>query len=119
MSINTNIEKKDGYIHFILKGEFPGLKILDGFDKIIEASEKFDVKNILLDIRNFDYEISGIESYHIGEYISNKYGINMIKIACLRNKNKQDDFTEIVARNRGANFKLFTDEYEAINWLKD
>ena len=47
------------------------------------------------------------------------YNIEMIKIACLRNKNKRDDFTEIVARNRGANFRLFTDEYEAINWLKD
>jgi len=119
MGINTNIEKKDGYIHFKIEGEYPGLQILNGIDQILEAANKYQINNILLDIRNLEYSLSSIDSFNIGEYIAKTYSDKLIKIACLRDKYKEDDFTEIVAINRGANFHLFNDENNAINWLKD
>ncbi len=118
MGIKTFIEKKDGYIHFILEGDFPGLEILDGFDQIVKASDEYNIKNILLDIRNFQYDLTNMESFSIGEYIAKTYGDKILKIACLRNISKDDNFTEVVAKNRGANFYFFNDEADAINWLK-
>lgn len=117
MDINTEITKKDSYIHFKLNGEFPGIEILTGFDKIIESSEKYNIKNILLDIRNFNYDLSNMDSFNIGQYIANTYSEYKLKIACLRKKDKKNDFTETVAINRGAFFKLFNNEKEAIDWL--
>ena len=119
MGIETTAEKKENYIHFTLKGDFPGMEILNGFDKIIEVSNKFKIKNVLLDIREFNYDLTDFERYSIGEYISKNYGKNLIKIACLRKRNKKEDFTSIVAKNRGASFNFFNDEIKAINWLKE
>lgn len=59
-----------------------------------------------------------MESFQIGEYLSKAYKSNLIKIACLRETSKKDDFTEVVANNRGADFKLFNNEKDAIKWLK-
>lgn len=123
MEIEKLIEKKNGYIHFKLKGTFQGLKIdkeiINVFSKIVESAVKYDCLRILLDAKDLDYKIDNIERYKIGEYIANIYKKNLIRIACLRCVNINDDFTEIVAKNRGANFKFFNDELEAINWLKN
>jgi hypothetical protein len=119
MGVETEVEKKEDYIHFKLKGEFPGLQILNGMDMIIEVTRKYKIFNILLDIRDFNYDLSGMESFSVGEYISKTYSNDLIRIACLRNLDKKDDFTEIVAQNRGAVFKLFNNESEAISWLKE
>lgn len=117
MGIITEVENKIDYIHFKLKGEFPGLEILNGFDKIVEANKEFNIKNILLDIRDFDYDLSYMENYTIGEYIAKTYSRYGLKVACLKKKVK-DKFTETVAVNRGAFFKMFDCENEAIDWLK-
>ena len=118
MVIETLVENKVDYIHFRLKGEFPGLDVLNGFDKIVEANRKFNINNILLDIREFDYDLSDMESFTIGEYIAKNYRETGLKVACLRSPNKNNDFTETVAVNRGVSFKLFNEEDQAIKWLK-
>ena len=118
MGIETEIENKIDYIHFKLKGEFPGVQILNGFDKLVESSKEFNIKKILLDIRDFDYNLSYLESFNIGEYIAKTYNKYFLKVACLRNLNKKDNFTETVAVNRGAFFRFFNDENKAIDWLK-
>jgi hypothetical protein len=122
MSINTDIQLKNDYIHFKINGVFSGLdidtKILDIFHKVVEYAEKYNCFRVLLDATELDYEIGVDEEYKIGEFIANIYRKNLIRIACLRTSDKKDDFTEIVAYNRGASFKFFYDENEAVNWLK-
>ena len=123
MGIEKFIEKKKDYIHIKLKGIFQDVEIdkeiINVFSKIIESSMKYDCFRILLDATDLNYEIDNIERYKIGEYIANVYKKDHIRIACLRSLNIKDDFTEIVATNRGAYFKFFNNETEAINWLKN
>ncbi len=119
MGVEVECKKKEGYIHLKLKGEFPGVQILTGFDKILDFVKKYGIAKVLLDIRSFDYELSELESFSIGEYISKTYMNDLIKIACLRSLSKKNDFTETVAVNRGATFKLFDNENNAISWLKE
>jgi len=123
MGFEKKKEKKEGYIHFRLKGVFKGFEIdkeiIDVFYKIEESAKRYDCLNVLLDATELDYEIDNTERYKIGEYVANIYRRNLIRIACLRCSNMKDDFTEIVAVNKGAIFKFFNDEKEAVNWLKD
>ncbi len=123
MGVEKLIEKKKDYIHIKLKGLFQDVgidkEIINVFSKIVESAMKYDCYRILLDATELNYEIDNIERYKIGEYIANVYKKNQIRIACLRCLNMKDDFTEIVATNRGAYFKFFNNEKEAINWLKN
>ena len=123
MSIKTTSEKKDEYIHFRVKGVFQSLDIdrplIDVFYEIVESADRYDCFKVLLDASELDYQIETIQKNKIGEFVANICNKNLIKIACLRNSIHIDDFTELVARNRGADFKFFDDEKEAINWLKD
>jgi len=123
MSIGTTFEKKDEYIHFRVKGVFQGLdidrQIIDVFYELVGSADRFDCFKVLLDASELDYQIETIEKNKIGEFIANICNKNLIKIACLRSSVHIDDFTELVAHNRGADFKFFNDEKEAINWLKD
>ena len=123
MGFETEIEKMDEHIHFRLKGDFTGFEIdkelIDVFYKIEESVNRYNCFNVLLDATELDYKIRTNERYKIGEFIANLYRKNFIKIACLRSSDKKDDFTEIVATNRGAVFKLFNNDKEAIKWLKD
>jgi len=116
MGFETEIEKKGGYIHFRLKGVFKGFEIdkeiIDVFYKIEESSKRYDCLKVLLDATELDYEIDNTERYKIGEYVANIYRKNLIRIACLRCSNMKDDF-------KGAIFKFFNDENEAVKWLKD
>jgi hypothetical protein len=119
MGIEFEIDKKEDYIHIKYNGEFPVIQIFDRFDKIIDHANEFNVSKVLLDLRYFDYELTNMESFHIGEYISKAYKSNLIKIACLRDASKKDDFTEFVTTNSGADFRLFNNEKDAIKWLKN
>ncbi len=106
-----------------MKGIFEGFdvnkELLDVFGKLVETVKKYDCLRVLIDASDLDYEISNFQKYKIGDYISKIFRKELIRIACLRCSDKKDDFTEIVATNRGAVFKLFNDKKEAINWLKD
>jgi hypothetical protein len=117
MGVETEVIKKGDYIHFKLSGEFPGKNILKDFDQILQASDNYNCSTILLDCINFKYELTTYDRYEIGEYIADTYGKKHLKIAFLGNPDVVDSFTETVAQNRGANFRMFTKEQEAIDWL--
>ena len=59
-----------------------------------------------------------MKRFDISEYwVKISRGTDYIKTAVLGDGEKMDKFTENVIVNRGGNFKLFTDEQDAINWL--
>ena len=123
MVIEKEIIKKDYYIHFKVKGVFEksdfDKELIDVFYKIEESANDFNCLRILLDATELEYNISDTERYRIGDMIANMFNKNLIRIACLRCRNIINDFTEIVAFNKGAVFKFFNDEKEAIKWLSE
>jgi len=117
MGVETEVIKKDNYIHFKITGDYPGKEVFKDFDQIIEASNKYDCPIILLDCTDFKYELSTYDRYEIGEYIAETYGSKHLKIALVGNPKNTDPFTETVAQNRGANFRMFSEQEKAIKWL--
>jgi len=121
MVIAKEIRKMDGYIDFKVKGVFENSnfnkELLDVFYTIEDSSNRYDCPRVLLDATNLDYNISDIDRFRIGKMIAEIYQKNLIRIACLRCENIINDFTEIVAYNRGAYFKFFKDRDDAIKWL--
>jgi hypothetical protein len=122
MGVKTEIENKGGYINFRVIGDYNGLDfdldLKDAFGKVVESANRLNSTNVLLDIRKLDYKIDVLERYKIGEAISDIFRKNLIRIACLRCSDNNDDFAEVVANNRGAIFKFFAKEKDAIKWLK-
>ena len=122
MVLIKDVIKKDDYLHIIIKGVFDknfDEELVDCFKIIYESVKKFDCYRVLLDAVDLDYKIDYIQRYRIGEMIGNLYKKDLIRIACLRCLDKKDDFTEIVAHNKGAIFKFFNDKKEAIDWLSN
>jgi len=123
MGLEADIENREGFIHFRVKGVFKHSEInselIDVFGKMVESVKQYDCFRVLLDTRELDYEINVLERFKIGEYISKIWRKEFIEIACLRCADKTDDFTETVATNRGSVFKFFNNEKESIDWLKE
>ena len=75
----------------------------------------------MLDIRELDLKLgafSTLDGYDIGEYFANLSVLPVkIKVAVLAKDAQIDRFIEIVAKNIGALFELFTSKEEAVSWL--
>lgn len=117
MGVETEVTKKEDYIYFKIKGDYSWKNERPKFDEIVKASDNLNCETILLDCREINYDVSTFDRYEIGEYIAENYGERNLKIALLGNPKKLDRFTETVAQNRGANFRMFTEENEALKWL--
>jgi len=122
MMVNKEVKKMDGYIDFKVEGVFENSnfnkELIELFYMIEDSAFKYNCTKVLLDAKDLDYNINDFDRYRIGEMIASFYKKNFIRIACLRCKDIINDFTEVVAYNRGAYFKFFNDKKEAINWLK-
>ena len=119
MNLILNYEKKLSYIYFKAKGKyFEGeeSKILDQF---IQKCKEYNCYRLLLNCEDVDFNVRTMNNFIIGTKIAEKCGKpgEMIKIACVRGSKLTDYFIETVAVNRGASFRIFSDENEAIEWL--
>jgi hypothetical protein len=69
-------------------------------------------------IRGFNYYLGTFERFNLSEYwVDICRDSGYIKTAILGLERKMDKFSETVINNRGFEFRLFTDEKEAVNWL--
>lgn len=121
MDIDINFHEKDNYL-FI---KFQGVFIFDNkilLDKTMpQALQKYSCAKVLLDIRELDIKLgtfSTLDGYAIGEYFAS-LSVTPVKIksAVLAKEAQIDHFIEIVAKNRGAFFEVFTSKEEAVSWL--
>lgn len=94
-------------------------EMVEFFGMILEYVKKYDVKKILINAKGLDYTIFTKERFAIGEYVAKICTKYNIKIAGIRNSKQTDNFTEIVADNRGANVGFFDSKEEAVKWLLD
>ena len=80
----------------------------------IEA-EKLKAKRILLNLRDLSSPLSEMNRFYAGELLASVLG--KYKIAGFAQTEKINRFGENVAVNRGARFKMFANEPDAIDWL--
>ena len=123
MSLTIKSEEKDGYLQITCHGVYELNYILNVFEDAFRLAEESNNKYLLLDIR----EITGItpstiDRFEIGRLVAEiqRSLITFIQIAVVGNEPMIDPqrFGEIVALNRGAVGKVFTDLDQAIVWIK-
>lgn len=123
MSIETRHEIEGPYIHFYCEGPFEMDAVLEVFSNVFNLASEKELGAILVD----GMEMHGVppktyDRYKMGEYIAElcrNYG-RPVRIAVAGKVPLVDPerFGETVARNRGANGRVFTDLEEAKAWLK-
>ena len=112
------IEQNNEYLLF----KFTGMYSLTEAEELVKKmhgqclERKFD--KLLADITEIEGVIPNMDRFSIGESIAEVFKHNF-KSALLAKKDLINYFTENVAVNRGARFKIFSDEAEAIAWLME
>jgi hypothetical protein len=118
--MKISFEKKDGYIHFKIKGEFKESKDFSKIKNLGEISKKYGFSTILVDVIKLNYNFDTLKRFQLSEYwVKICRDLGFIKTAILGNEDKMDKLSENVIINRGFDFRLFTDEKLAVDWLKN
>ena len=91
-------------------------------DEAFDIAAKKNRRNILIDARKVHGRVPTIlDRYDIGVNLARAWleQLPRVRIALLGHEPliHPDRFGEIVARNRGADTRVFTDEAEAMRWL--
>ena len=107
----------EDYILFELSGEFE-FKYLENIFSVIKnrCSDNNKNKAMINCQKTINMFSSEIQRFYIGKTIAAKLGRGT-KLAAVISVQKFNKFGEMVARNRGANMKVFTTREEAKNWL--
>ena len=85
-------------------------------EELKNKSEEFEKKIILIDAHELTLPNTEFVRFSTGEKIAALFSYSY-KIAVISQPEKTNKFTETVAVNRGANFKVFYSESEAKEWL--
>ena len=118
MNIDIKFHETENYLDFKYQGELVFNKELLKDQSMLQALQKYNCSKVLLDIRELDVTISVFDRRAVGEYFANlTHSPVKIKVAVLAQVGLIDGFVEIVAKNCGALFEVFTDKWTAIDWL--
>ena len=119
MKINYSFEKRNFYIYLTLTGNFNMNEVLSFGGIIKEKCHEENTYKILVDSLELEQmNLSTTDRFRIGEKVASEFG-SAFKMASVIKKENIDsnNFGDIVALNRGANFKSFDDIESAKAWL--
>jgi hypothetical protein len=118
MHVAMEYHGKEDYLHVVYSGELTFHKKLLEDQSMLQALQKYKCSKVLLDIRQLKVAITTMDRYVVGEYFGKlTHSPAQIKTAILAQAGRIDGFVEIVAKNRGAMFEVFTDKETAVDWL--
>jgi hypothetical protein len=110
------------YVEFACAGIFSRSEAFRVNDEAFRRAAAENRRNILIDARRVVGRVPTIlDRYEIGVNLAQSYleQLPRIRLALLGHEPMihPDRFGEIVARNRGADARVFTDEADALQWL--
>jgi hypothetical protein len=85
-------------------------------DRVVAESESRGIARVLVDGREVPPPVSTADKYDLGVAAARALD-GRIKLAVVALPVNVDHFFETVARNRGADVLVFTDETAALKWL--
>lgn len=113
--------EKDGQ-QFILEltGSYNFKEAVEQFDDIGNYYNNNKFNKLLIDLSEIEGNIPIIDRFNLGEIFVKKLA-PLDKTAIISNQSlaSPDNFFQTVARNRGANVKIFMDKKEASDWLDE
>lgn len=114
--MNISFEESSGYLLIKISGEWTEESMRGDIDAAHNAAVKCNVTKLLFDCRNLSNPKSEMLRFYAGKHLSHVLGYPY-KIAAIVNKEMYNKFAENVAKNRGANVKVFFQEMPAVEWL--
>jgi hypothetical protein len=89
-------------------------------DGMTELAQQTGIQCRLLDVRGMPNQMSVVVNYDLAYKEMDELQINRsMKLACLvLPTDNQHDFVSTAIKNAGFNYRVFTDETEAVAWLE-
>jgi len=120
MAFDVQFNEAGGYITARVSGEWTEDNLKSGIDALAAEARRLGCSRALLDIRDLSRPKSGYDRFVVGEYIAQVWGPPLkLRVAAVAVPDMINKFTEDTAVNRGADFLVTDDMYEAIRWLSD
>ncbi len=117
--MNISFNEKEGYLYFKITGDYNGKGDYAKIVNIVDTTKKHGYSTLLVDVKELNYHFDITQRFILSEHWVNLCrDAGWIKTAILGNKEIMDKFTETVINNRGVEFRLFSDEQEAVDWLQ-
>jgi hypothetical protein len=118
VSIKIQVEHKGAYVLLHCRGTFTLESALEVFERALESAEREGVGAVLVDAR----EVGGgppstTDRYELGKYIAEHGGGTRVAVVGSELLIDPARFGELVAVNRGAAGKAFTELTDAVAWL--
>ena len=111
----TYLDKKE-YLLIIIESRWTPEIAEQVLKEIKHEAEALKMDRLFFDVRKLELPGSESTRFLTGEFIADMLR-PPIKVAALGKPEAINRFVENTAVNRGANFKVFSDEQKAINWL--
>lgn len=116
MTLQVKYLEGDAYLGVELSGMWDDAAVKQIIEAIRDEATRRNQTKIFLDLRNFLPPAREITRYLTGEYIAKFWG-HPFRVVALAMREYYDGFAEDVARNRGADIRVFFAKDEALKWL--
>jgi hypothetical protein len=112
----TVVAEGPGFILITVTGAYTWARLDRLLQRIGAESVTRAIPRVLVDATAVPIKLSTIDKYTMGVTVALRLG-GAVKVALLGSPVTIDGFGETVARNRGANVGVFTDQAAALQWL--
>jgi hypothetical protein len=119
MSVQFQIDETPEYLSVRVIGANAMEEIWERFEWVGKLCERANKNKLLFDFTGAPTKLYLAERYFLGEHSQDFMLYNVFKVAAVCKPEQLDPkrFGEVVARNRGVNVRVFTDEESALAWL--
>ena len=119
--MDLKLESRDGFLLAIIAGRVSLNKAIESFRRVFDRAADLGFDKILVDFSEAKGKLSDMERYEFGRAMA-EYSQSRSKnprIAMVGKPPTITQFTGLVASNRGANVKTFTEPQAGIDWLNE
>jgi SpoIIAA-like len=117
MSLDFAVEQREGYASVRVAGGPTLGQFLSFVHLVAVESVDWPAKRVLFDLRGVRTLTSFTDHYAVGEEAARQLG-HLQRVASLVPPDRITRASEKTAQQAGANLRVFTDEAEAIAWLR-
>ena len=114
------VKKADNFLLFSVRGIRTRDSVMDLTKEVFQTALAAGKPKIILNVRELEGELSVLDDYYIVrdlfEQLRGK-GIQKAAVIDREESPLHEWFMEVVARNRGFNFRVFSDGESAFQWL--
>jgi hypothetical protein len=117
---SLDFESREGYLYARATGIRTRQSVAAVTKMVFEKAVELGFPKVLVEVTNLEGTLSVLDSYSlvVDVFRSIRWrGITKAAVVDADGSRIQMAFSEIVARNRGYNYRIFTDKEQAIKWL--